>query len=98
LPNARNITDRRFSREHKGKGSYVYFFNGFKIGDSSETGDAFEKAIWYNHFHFRLKQGKEGLENRKIIMEELRKLDLDDFLPRYNRDTPQPYNHHKNNK
>ena len=46
---------------------YNYFFNGNNVGSSSESGDAFENAIWdFGGLLNGMKQGEQGKKDQMI--------------------------------
>jgi hypothetical protein len=67
---SRNKSDGDFSRTYDPKmDQYIYRFKNVEVGNSEETGNAFDKVLWYDsgkntNFGFYKKQGPVGLENQ----------------------------------
>ena len=67
---SRDISDGNFSRTYNPKNdNYTYFYSGNEVGNSNETGRAFENAVWYNggqnkNFGLDMKQGATGMQNQ----------------------------------
>jgi hypothetical protein len=84
----RNRTSGSFKRVfNPSEGIYNYYYNDRCVGDSNESGYAFEMAIWsqpgdYDNFNFeRRKQGKQGINFQKTLIQKLTEEGKNNLIP-----------------